>query len=43
MIGGIGMGVTLVMLPFGIMIGFGGLFVFLWGLSGWAGEREGPA
>jgi hypothetical protein len=40
MFGGIGMGVTLVMLPVGILVGFAGLFVFLWGLSGLAGGRE---
>jgi hypothetical protein len=29
---GVGMGVTVVMLPAGIPVGFAGLFLFLWGL-----------
>src|SRR5437762_14157152 len=36
MIAGIAMGVTLVMLPVGIPVGFAGLLVFLWGLVGQA-------
>jgi hypothetical protein len=42
MIAGIGMGVTLVMLPVGILVGFGGLFLFLWGIFGVAGGRQEP-
>jgi len=34
MIVGAGMGVSLVLLPFGIPIGLLGFFVFLWGLFG---------
>jgi hypothetical protein len=34
MLAGIGMGVTLVMLPVGIGVGFFGLLSFLWGLFG---------
>jgi uncharacterized membrane protein len=34
MIVGIALGVTLVMLPAGIAVGFAGLFVFLWGIFG---------
>lgn len=34
MITGIAMGVTIVMLPVGVLLGLAGLFVFLWGLFG---------
>jgi hypothetical protein len=34
MILGLAMGVTLVMLPLGIALGFGGLMAFLWGIFG---------
>ena len=34
MIAGVGMGVTIVLLPLGIPVGFAGLGVFLWGLFG---------
>jgi hypothetical protein len=43
MIAGIAMGVTLVLLPFGIPIGFAGLALFMWGLFGRAREQEQPA
>ncbi len=43
MIGGVALGVTIVALPLGILVGFGGLFVFLWGLFGWAQENKSPA
>ncbi len=43
MIAGIGMGVTLVMLPIGILVGFAGLFLFVWGISGWSEEQQEPA
>jgi hypothetical protein len=43
MVLGVAMGVTLVMLPVGIPVGFFGLFVFLWGLFGKAEEAKGPA
>lgn len=34
MIAGIGMGVTIVLLPLGIPVGFAGLALFLWGIFG---------
>jgi hypothetical protein len=43
MIVGLAMGVSVVMLPAGVPVGFFGLFVFLWGLFGWFGEEEGAA
>ena len=33
---GVGMGVSLVLLPVGIPVGIIGLLVFLWGLFGWS-------
>ena len=36
------MGVTVVMLPIGIPVGLGGLFVLMWGLFGWAEEKQPP-
>jgi hypothetical protein len=39
MIVGLGMGVSIVLLPFGVPVGLAGLFVFLWGLFGWAAEQ----
>jgi hypothetical protein len=42
MIVGLAMGVTLVMLPAGIVVGFGGLFVFLWGIFGRAEDKTQP-
>jgi hypothetical protein len=42
MIVGIALGVTMVLLPFGIPIGFVGLALFLWGLFGRAREQEPP-
>jgi hypothetical protein len=39
---GIAMGVTIAMLPVGIMIGFLGLALFMWGLFGWQEERTPP-
>jgi len=38
MIAGLGMGVSIVLLPIGIPVGLFGLFVFLWGLFGWQTE-----
>jgi hypothetical protein len=35
MITGLGMGVSIVLLPIGIPVGLVGLLVFLWGLFGW--------
>ena len=40
MIVGIAMGVSLVLLPLGILVGFAGLFVFLWGVFGRAGQSR---
>ena len=40
MIVGLAMGVSLVMLPIGIPVGFLGLFVFLWGVFIWRREME---
>ncbi len=40
MIAGVGMGVTMVMLPVGIPVGLFGLLVFLWGLFSMAPRRE---
>jgi uncharacterized membrane protein YccF (DUF307 family) len=40
MFAGIGMGVSMVLLPVGIPVGFAGLFVFLWGLFGWSRSGE---
>jgi uncharacterized membrane protein len=37
---GVAMGVTLVLLPLGILVGFAGLFLFLWGLFGREGESQ---
>jgi hypothetical protein len=39
MILGVGMGVTIVMLPVGIPIGLVGLFLVIWGVAGWSDER----
>jgi hypothetical protein len=38
MIVGLAMGVSLVMLPVGVPLGFIGLFVFMWGLFVWSRE-----
>ena len=40
MIAGLGLGVTLVALPIGIMVGLGGLLLFLWGLFAFPGEKR---
>lgn len=41
MIVGLAMGVSLVMLPVGVAVGFVGIFLFLWGIFGGAeGETE---
>jgi hypothetical protein len=40
MIVGVALGVTMVLLPFGIPIGFVGLAFFLWGLFGRGREQE---
>jgi hypothetical protein len=37
---GVAMGVTVVMLPVGVPVGFFGLFVFLWGLFGKADQTK---
>ena len=43
MILGLGLGVTLVALPAGLVVGLGGLMLFLWGLFGTQGpEPKGP-
>ena len=42
MFGGVGMGVTLVMLPIGIPVGLVGLLLFLWGLFGYS-QAKGPS
>jgi hypothetical protein len=42
MIVGLGMGVSLVLLPFGIPVGLAGLFVFLWGLFGRSEAKDVP-
>jgi hypothetical protein len=39
MIAGLGMGVTIVMLPVGIPVGLFGLLLFIWGLFGWYRTR----
>jgi len=43
MVVGLAMGVSIVLLPFGIPLGLVGLFVFVWGLFGKAQEKELPA
>jgi len=43
MIAGLAMGVTIVLLPFGLPVGIGGLFVAMWGLFGWADEATARA
>jgi hypothetical protein len=40
MIAGLAMGVTVVLLPFGIPLGLVGLGLLVWGLFGWAREEE---
>jgi hypothetical protein len=39
MILGVGMGVTIVLLPAGIPVGLIGLFLVIWGACGWSEER----
>jgi hypothetical protein len=39
MIAGLGMGVSIVLLPIGIPVGLCGLLVFIWGLFGWYTTR----
>lgn len=41
MVSGVGMGVTMVLAPWGIPLGLAGLALFVWGLSGYA--RRAPA
>jgi hypothetical protein len=43
MIVGLAMGVTMVLLPVGIPVGLGGLFIFLWGLFGRPEKTTAPA
>lgn len=40
MVFGLGLGVTMVMLPFGLVIGLVGVGVFVWGLLGHLGEKK---
>jgi hypothetical protein len=40
MIGGLGLGVTLVALPIGLLVGLGGLLMFLWGLFAWPRDEQ---
>jgi len=40
MVAGIAMGVTMVLLPVGIPLGFVGLFLLIWGLFGWSREKD---
>jgi hypothetical protein len=40
MVIGLGMGITVLMLPFAIPIGFIGLLAFLWGLFGYAQQED---
>jgi hypothetical protein len=42
MIAGIALGVSLVLLPFGIPLGLVGLLIFLWGLFGRSPENQAP-
>jgi hypothetical protein len=42
MIAGLGMGVTIVLLPIGIPVGLLGLFAFIWGLFGWTAGKPEP-
>ena len=43
MIVGVGMGVSLVLLPVGIPVGIIGLLAFIWGLFGWSQNRAGSS
>lgn len=43
MVIGLGMGVTVVLLPVGIAVGFAGIFAVLWGLFGRSAAKAGPA
>ena len=38
-IGGLGMGVTMVLLPLGIPVGLVGVVLLIWGLFGWGRTR----
>lgn len=40
MVFGLGLGVTMVMLPVGLVVGLLGVGVFVWGLLGHLGERK---
>ncbi len=41
MVAGLGMGVTIVLLPVGLPVGLVGLCSFLWGMFGWSeGKKE---
>ena len=40
MVVGLGMGVTMIMLPVGLVIGLIGVLVFVWGLVGHLGSNE---
>ena len=42
MVVGLGMGVSVVLLPFGIPLGLAGLLAFLWGIYGGSGDKEAP-
>lgn len=41
MITGLGMGVSMVLLPVGIPLGLAGLLIFIWGFFGWS--ESGPS
>jgi hypothetical protein len=40
MIAGLGMGVSVVLLPIGVPVGLFGLLAFIWGLFGWAEGKK---
>jgi hypothetical protein len=37
---GVAMGTSILMLPFGVPVGFVGLLIFLWGLSGYTPDQS---
>ncbi|HTK73857.1 MAG TPA: hypothetical protein VL371_01295 [Gemmataceae bacterium] len=43
MITGLGMGVSMVLLPIGIPLGLAGLLMFIWGFFGWSESRPSGA
>jgi hypothetical protein len=40
MVIGVAMGTSILMLPFGVPVGFVGLLIFLWGLSGYTPDQN---